>query len=298
MRQQRALAVANFELAVGSAQRLLDEVSSSFAHGDITIKGAKDMLQVASAIVEQVHIVESTPRTTSLLIRLASTASDMQAALGNYSEAYANAQRAKDLAEGLLAADPDNPEVLALLYSSLWRIGDAIALRGADRGTQEQALQAYLEAEKIAGRLADIAPKDGARQRERMFIRQKIGDTRQTMGDLDAALADYLAALTIIQNVVAGAPESRNWRRDVATTQRRIGQALAAKQDFDGALEQLNAALVTLTKLAQEDANDHVVQSNLVERFQSSNHMRPSKQPDFSGSKSKPQLSGFMESVV
>jgi hypothetical protein len=36
----------------------------------------------------------------------------------------------------------------------------------------------------------------------------------------------------------------------------------------------------------------------LVERFQSSNHMRPSKQPHFSGRSPKLQLSGFMESVV
>jgi putative tryptophan/tyrosine transport system substrate-binding protein len=37
---------------------------------------------------------------------------------------------------------------------------------------------------------------------------------------------------------------------------------------------------------------------DLVERFQSSNHMRPSKQPHFSGRSPKLQLSGFMESVV
>jgi hypothetical protein len=38
--------------------------------------------------------------------------------------------------------------------------------------------------------------------------------------------------------------------------------------------------------------------TGLVERFQSSNHMRPSKQPHFSGRSPKLQLSGFMESVV
>jgi hypothetical protein len=38
--------------------------------------------------------------------------------------------------------------------------------------------------------------------------------------------------------------------------------------------------------------------TRLVERFQSSNHMRPPKQQQFSVRSPKPQLSGFSESVV
>jgi hypothetical protein len=36
----------------------------------------------------------------------------------------------------------------------------------------------------------------------------------------------------------------------------------------------------------------------LVWRFQNSNHRRHSKRPQFAGSKPRPELSGFMESVV
>ena len=74
MEQQAALASRNFQLAVNSAQKLLDQVGDSLNHGDITAKGAKDMLNVASEIVEQVHNVESTPETIALLVKLAWTA--------------------------------------------------------------------------------------------------------------------------------------------------------------------------------------------------------------------------------
>src|SRR5262249_27777009 len=54
-RQQNALiATQSFRIAVSSAQKLLDQVSVSLDHGDMNIKSARDMLRVASGIVEQV----------------------------------------------------------------------------------------------------------------------------------------------------------------------------------------------------------------------------------------------------
>jgi tetratricopeptide (TPR) repeat protein len=264
MEQRTAFGVKNFELAVTSAQKLLDKLSSAVARGDITIKGANDMLQVANAIVEQVHSVESTPETIGLLINLECTASDIYATLGSYTQAYDNAKKARNLAEPLRAADPDNPEILELLYSSIWRMGDATAMRGANPTTQEQALKEYREAEALARRRAELAPSIGARRRDLMFIHQKIGDVRQTQKNWDAAIAEYNEALMIIQGVAAEVPDNRDWQREVAITLRRIGQVLATEKDFDGALERLKAALKILNDLAQRDLNDNVVQSNLA----------------------------------
>ncbi len=262
--QKTLVATQNFELTVLSAQRLLDQVSTSFEHGDIGVTGAKDMLKVAGQIVDQVRDPEKTTQTVALFMNLLNTVSDIQADLGNYTEAYRTASTARDFAQSLRAADADNPEVLQLLYASTWRMGDAISSRGADRALQEQALKEYMEAEQLVSQLARSAPGDLARQRDRMFIHQKIGDVRQALGDLDAAIAEYRTALALIQNVAAKEPENRRWRREVATTLRRIGQALSSKGDLDGALGQLRAALEIMTDLAQADPNDGVVQSNVA----------------------------------
>jgi tetratricopeptide (TPR) repeat protein len=265
--QKSIIAAKNFELAVTSAQKLLDKLSTSVDRGEITVKGANDMLRAAQEIVEQVHKVENTIDTISLLVKLGHTASDIHATLGNYTLAFDSAKEARDFAEKLRASNPDNQEVLQLLYGSIWRMGDAISYRGVDRGTQQRALNEYLEAQKIARRLAQLAPTDGARQRELMFIHHKIGDVHKALEEIDIAIAEYQIALTLIRGVVAGAPENRVWRRDLATALRRIGQALSDKKDFDGALAQLNAAGEIISVLVREDPNDNIVRSN-----QASNH--------------------------
>ena len=82
---------AVFQRAVISAQELLDQVGKSLNHGDITVRGAQDMLDVATGIVEQVKNVE-TPQTVELVAKLARTASDIRATLGNLEQAYESAK--------------------------------------------------------------------------------------------------------------------------------------------------------------------------------------------------------------
>ena len=262
--QKTAIANTNFVLAVTSAQKLLNQLSASLDHGDISIKGALEMLQVANGIVAQVQHIERTPKTMTLLVHLEHTASDIYATLGNYTQAYDRAKKAQDLAEPLRAADPDNPEILHLLYDSIWRMGDAVSYRGTAPANQQQALTEYLKAQELARRLREMSPAHGARSRDLMFVHHKIGDVHQTLGDLDAAMAAYRMALTLIEDAVRGAPEHPGWRRDRATSLRRIGQLLAVKGDFDGALEELNAAREILTDLAHEHLSDNVTQSNLA----------------------------------
>jgi tetratricopeptide (TPR) repeat protein len=259
-----SIAKSNFVFAVTSAQKLLNQVSISRAHGDLSLNGANDMLRVANGIVEQTRSIENSIETAGLLIHLQHSFSDVYAELGNTSLAYQNARKAKEVAEQLRTADPSNSEVPQLLYSSLWRMGDAISYEAGDLATQERALRDYLEAQAVASRLAAQAPGDGARQRELMFIGLKIGDVQQALGDFDAAAATYRSALNVIEKVVASVPKNRNWRRDAASARRRVGQALAAQGDFGGALEELNAALAILIDLAAEDLTDNIVQFNLA----------------------------------
>jgi hypothetical protein len=190
VRQQRSeladrasIANENFVAAVNSAQRILDRLNYSVSIGDIDAKGANNVLHEAKTILETVQQVNGTLKTTSPFVHLQHTIWDIDMKLENYPDAYTSANKAREATEPLLAANPNNPEVIQLLYSSLWRIGDAIAYRGNDRATQEQALQTYRDAEGLARQMAQMAPRDVGRQRDLIFVRLKMGDEHQMLRD-------------------------------------------------------------------------------------------------------------------
>ena len=241
---------AVFQRAVISAQELLDQVGKSLNHGDITVRGAQDMLDVATGIVEQVKNVE-TPQTVELVAKLARTASDIHATLGNLEQAYESAKSSRDLLEPLNLAAPNDPKLLSLLYHSLWRMGDAIADRDTRRSTQERALKVFLEAEQLARQVAAMTPEDSDRQGHIVFVLQKIGDVRQSLNDWPTAIAVYGEALKISQGAVDRAPAES--RRSAATRELlepigagpdrqrrarcRVGPAPHRIQDQDGLVD-------------------------------------------------------------
>jgi tetratricopeptide (TPR) repeat protein len=277
MRQQRLVASTNFELAVSSAQELLNQLGDEVNHGDTTVQGAKAMLKVASNIVDHVQKVE-TPKTIQLLAKLLWTGADINSDLGDLVQAYKSAKSARELVEPRSVADPGNPELLALLYNGIWRMGDAIADRDSLPATQRQALALYQEAEQVAQRLLQMAPDDGERQRKRAFVLLKIGDVHQQLDEWPTAIQTYREAVAIMQKVAANAPGSGDWQREFANTRSRLGQALAgkrnfdvshgddtaAKDDFDGAMTEDRAALEIRSRLLNQDHTDNVLQSNLA----------------------------------
>src|SRR5262245_195530 len=264
--QHRTLAKQNFELAVSSAQKLLDQVVESLNHGDLTVRSARDILKLAGAIVDRVQRGD-TPEATELIVKLLWTASGIHGAMGDLTQAYEGAKSARELILPLLQANPDDPKVLSLLYNSTWRMGDAIADRDLQPTTQERALGEYLEAERLARRLVAMAPGDGGRQRNVVFTLQKIGDVYQGLQNWPRSIATYRDALMLMQRVVASNPGNRVWQRDLANTFSRLGQALAGNGELDAAMEQFREALRIRTELVQTDRNDDVLQSNLATSY-------------------------------
>jgi tetratricopeptide (TPR) repeat protein len=108
-----------------------------------------------------------------------------------------------------------------------------------------------------------MEPQNGSRQRDIMFVLQKVGDIYQVEKDPDSAIAKYNAALEIAKQLVARPSPAPIWRRDLANCYSRLGQALALKRDFENALNNLNTALDIRTELWQPNKEDAVALSNL-----------------------------------
>ena len=125
--QEAASANRNFQLAITSAQKNLNQVLELLNHGDISRKSAQFALEAANNIIGQVRAINLTPETTQLFARLAWTAWDINVEIGLFVAAYNNAKSVMDLIEPLYIAEPNNPSLLLLRYESLWRMGDAIA---------------------------------------------------------------------------------------------------------------------------------------------------------------------------
>lgn len=261
-KQEHNTATRLFNLAVSSAQELLNKISDQVARGDVTTRGAEETLQVAGTIAKRV----ATPENPAPLIKLEHTTSDIYGDMGKYDQAFAAAKRAMDLAEPLRAAKPDDKEVLELLYNSKWRMADGIYFRGGltDRVALEQSLAAYTEAQTLALRLMELAP-DGAHGRALMFIYRKIGQVHHDLGQFDIAAPEFQTALTYIQGALDKEPDNPDFKREQAVTRRSLAKALAAKKDTVGAMEQFKMAVDALTALAGGELG--VPQSNLAAAY-------------------------------
>jgi tetratricopeptide (TPR) repeat protein len=262
-RQQKEFAKRNFELAINSAQQLLNKVGDSLNRGNMTVMGAKNMLSVAAEIVDQVSIVK-TEQAVSLFAKFYLTASDINATLKDDRHAYESAKEARVLVEPFYVDDPNNPKLLKLFYDSVWRMGDAIAGENFDAATQKRALKEYIEAERLARRLSVLDPDNDDRKSALAFVLLKIGDVWQAMDDWESAITAYSSALEVLQKAIDKTPENPDLQRNHANALSRVGQALAGKGNRDAATKHFGAALEIRSKLAAADRSNDVLQSNLA----------------------------------
>jgi tetratricopeptide (TPR) repeat protein len=266
--KERALRANGQQIRLDSAQTLVDRVAKSVQKGDMGISGASDMLDVAhSLIVNLIQEEGSTTQTTVSIASLNLTFSDIAATVDDPTQARKYAKSARDLITPLQAAEPRNLKLLEVLCDSIWRMADALAGSDTAPMTQQNALQEYKAAKKIARQLMDIEPAESRWPRKLVFVMQKIGDVSQVVGNWHEAVDEYRAALKIIKRVVEGPPAHPEARRDLANTYSRLGQALSGQGTLEAAKQEFQASLDIRKELIKEDHLNDVLQSNLADSY-------------------------------
>ena len=153
-------------------------------------------------------------------------------------------------------------EVRKLAKSVLFDYHDAIkALPGSTKVRERLVNDALNYLDSLAGE----ANGDPALQRELAAAYERVGDVRQTLGDMAGTLESQMKALRIREALVAADPSDSQARRGLASSYRKIGDRLGATGNVGSGLEHLKKALSLFLELTREESADADLQNELAE---------------------------------
>jgi serine/threonine protein kinase/tetratricopeptide (TPR) repeat protein len=153
-------------------------------------------------------------------------------------------------------------DVRKLANNVLFDYHDAIkALPGATKIRERLVKDALNYLDSLAGE----AQGDRALQRELAAAYERVGDVRQTLGDMAGTLESQMKALRIREALVAADPTDSQARRGLASSYRKIGDRLGATGNVGSGLEHLKKALSLFLELTREEPADADLQSELAE---------------------------------
>lgn len=149
-----------------------------------------------------------------------------------------------------------------LAKSVLFDYHDAIrALPGATKVRELLVRDALNYLDSLAGE----AHGDRSLQRELAAAYERVGDVRQTLGDMAGTLESQMKALRIREALVAADPSDLQARRGLASSHKKIGDRLGATGNVGSGLEHLKKALSLFLELTREESADADLQSELAE---------------------------------
>jgi len=111
----------------------------------------------------------------------------------------------------------------------------------SDQGHLPEAMQSYLAASRISGRLARAAPGQLPRQLAHAQILTYLGNTHWYQGELDAAEASFRTAQSVLQRARPLEPGNPELLYQLSTIDNNLGHVQERRGRFDDALAQYTA---------------------------------------------------------
>jgi tetratricopeptide (TPR) repeat protein len=143
------------------------------------------------------------------------------------------------------------------IYAGSFRIGDEKAFAGDNREAERQ----YLKALEYARQREELNPSDFQRERDIVFILNKLADLEKVKKNWKTALDYYNGGLKLAEVVADKYPI------DIATQKNRIAQLLGERGepgDTQAALAKYREALAIQTALLQNSPEDATLLSNVA----------------------------------
>jgi tetratricopeptide (TPR) repeat protein len=257
--QYRNQADMNFARSVANAKVFLDRTLSALIAGDLRVAAAVGMENAAHLAVTSIQSAEKqhagqptfkpSPSTLGLEIALHNTATDILIKHKGSDLARDRADKAKRLAEELVARDPDKDEWQGLLYASKFRYADVVAEEDT-----KTALAEYRSARDIAQKLADKAPGEGERQYHLAFSTVKIGEMFRDSGRFEEARDELRKGLQIAEKLAVDHTDNAEWQAYAPSTMSKIAHVLSKLPvaDLEEALRLYDAALSRQNALVEK----------------------------------------------
>ncbi|MEZ2333020.1 AAA family ATPase [Mesorhizobium sp. RCC_202] len=259
--QARQNAMVALLQSLGKAAR---SVRDSLNRGDISVTGAKDVIAWSEAIMNEVP--DGKQEVDSVKSDILSVNSDISVVIGDYYEAFNQANSANKLAMRLVNFYPQRNDWQLLSYNSLFRLADARLSIKINPENISLSLADYRAAQTVAEKLVAATPEQGDRLFELAFIHNKIGETLQYQKDIKGALAQFRTALEIAKKSAAVDTRNITWQAYVPSTVIKMANALTYESppDMDGAIATYSEAISMQEDLLKQAPNNNVVQSNLA----------------------------------
>ena len=147
----------------------------------------------------------------------------------------------------ILAIEPSWPEALHVQVWHLFELGDLA--RRYDSVTA--AAELYVDAEKLAKRLAFGAETHAESQRDLSVSFNKLGDVYTTLGRTEEALQQFEKGLEIAQRLAQADPSDSQKQRDLSISFNNLGNVYTKLGRTEEALQQFEKGLEIRQRLAQ-----------------------------------------------
>ncbi|ATQ67861.1 MULTISPECIES: nSTAND1 domain-containing NTPase [Methylosinus] len=252
---ERQAALASATKALHSVEETLKVVSSERLRGTITVATAKDLLTPTKEIFAA---VEDRPELDALRADVLLEFSNVYYTIGDYEEALTLAEKAKDLAQRHLNADPKSDEWRGKRYKALYRAGDNLAQRKTDKDDHE-ALQRYRSA-------LDVARVQSSRENlsRAAFIENKMADLYFKKSAFKLAQQHYTESLSLGERFLAEEPSDPEASKMIGDAHERLAEFFAKSGRRSEATDEFKRALEIRERLVETNRENAVYRSNLA----------------------------------
>jgi serine/threonine protein kinase/tetratricopeptide (TPR) repeat protein len=175
--------------------------------------------------------------------------------LGNQDGALESYRKAFTIRESLAAQNSGDSPARFELARSYESIGDILWAKGESANSQTS----YRTALGIYDELAKTKQLSDTASLERVYNR--IGQTQEQTGNLDAALESYQAEMKAAETLIEGDPKNLKYRRALSISYAKIGDVYWEKHDYRQAAENYQNAVPILQKISAESTNQNALRN-------------------------------------
>jgi tetratricopeptide (TPR) repeat protein len=170
---------------------------------------------------------------------------------GWFEKEAGNLRAAEEAYRRLITVESDKEPGHDVYWARVGLGGIAVA-----RGDLGLAKSSYVDAQKIADRLAKADPNNAGWQRDLSVSYSRVGDVLRAQGNLTDALKYYRDSLAIADRLAKADPNKAGWQGDLSVSYDRVGDVLRAQGDLTEALKSYRESLAIRDRLAKADANN------------------------------------------